>query len=68
MKTLIKKILNVSSEGVSFTLAGNASLDGGLPAEQWYVSWDKIGRALLKEQYSDTVDVEYLRIERGEKE
>ena len=66
MKVLIKKIVNVNSEGVSFTLTGKASLNGGLSTDQWYVSWDKIGRSLFKDQYSDAVSVEDLRIERGE--
>jgi len=51
MKTLIKEIVNVNSEGVSFRLTEKASLTGGLSTEQCYVSCDKIGRALFKEQY-----------------
>jgi len=64
MKTLIKEIVNISSEGVSFKLTVKASLNGGLSTNQWYVSWDRIGRALFKDQYSDTVIVKDLRIER----
>ena len=64
MKTLIKEIANVNSEGVSFKLTEKASLNGGLSTDQWYVSWDKIGRALFGEQYSDAVSVKDLRIER----
>lgn len=66
MKVLIKEIVNVNSEGVSFKLTGKASLNGGLSTDQWYVSWDKIGRSLFKDQYSDSVVVADLRIERGE--
>lgn len=66
MKTLIKEIVSVNSEGVSFNLTEKASLNGGLSTDQWYVSWDKIGRALFGEQYSDAVSVEDLRIERGQ--
>jgi hypothetical protein len=66
MKTLIKEIVNVSSEGVSFKLTEKASLTGGLSTDQWYVSWDKIGRALFNDQYSDAVSVKDLKIERGE--
>ena len=65
MKTLIKKINSVNSEGVSFTLTEKASLSGGLITDQWYVSWDKIGRALFKDQYSDAVDVKDLDLERN---
>ncbi len=53
-KTHIKEIVSVSNEGVSFTLTEKASLNGrGLKATKWYVSWDKIGKALFDEQYSD---------------
>lgn len=66
MKVLIKEIVNISSEGVSFKLTGKAALNGGLSTDQWYVSWDKIGRALFKDQYSDAVSVADLQIERKE--
>jgi hypothetical protein len=66
MKTLIKEIVNVNSEGVSFKLTEKAALSGGLSTDQWYVSWDKIGRALFGDQYSDAVNVKDLKIERGE--
>jgi len=67
MKTLIKEIINVSSEGVSFKLTEKASLTNeGLSTNQWYVSWDKIGRALFGDQYSDSVNVKDLKIDRGE--
>lgn len=66
MTTLIKEIVNVNSEGLSFKLTEKASLNGGLSADQWWVSWDKIGHALFGEQYSDAVSVEDLQTERGE--
>lgn len=65
-RTLIKKIVNVNSEGVSFKLTEKASLTGGLSTDQWYVSWDKIGKALFGDQYSDAESVKGLKIERGE--
>ena len=67
MKTLIKEIKNVNSEGISFTLTQKAALNaGGLSTDQWFVSWDKIGHALFGEQYSDAVSVAELRVERSE--
>ena len=66
MTTLIKEVLNVNSQGVSFVLTEKASLNGRLSTEQWYVSWDAIGKLLFKEQYSDCVDVKDFRFERGE--
>ena len=65
MKTLIKEIKNITTEGVSFTLTEKAQLNKGLNTKNWYVSWDKIGRALFKEQYSDSTSVKVLDIERN---
>ena len=65
MKTLIKEITNVNSEGVSFTLTEKASLNGGLSTDKWWVSWDKIGRALFQEQYTDAISVKDLNTERN---
>lgn len=66
MKTLIKEIINVNSEGVSFRLTEKAALNGELSTDQWHVSWDKIGKALFKDQYSDVESVKDLKIKRGE--
>lgn len=66
MKTLIKEIVNVNSEGVSFVLTEKATLGSRLSTKQWWVSWDKIGRALFKDQYSNATSVKDLKIERGE--
>ena len=63
MTTLIKEIINVNSEGLSFKLTEKASLNGGLSTDQWFVSWNKIGRALFGEQYSDAASVNDLRME-----
>lgn len=66
METLIKEIVSVTSEGVSFKLTEKASLNGGIKTDMWYVSWDKIGKALFGEQYSDCQSVAELRVNRGE--
>lgn len=65
-QTLVKQIGKVTTEGVSFTLTEPVSLNGGLSTEQWYVSWDEIGKALFGDQYSDAVTVKDLREQRGE--
>lgn len=52
MTVRIKDIVTTTSTGVSFTLTGKASLNGGMSTDVWWVSWDKIGKALFKEQYS----------------
>jgi hypothetical protein len=64
-KVMIKEVINVDSEGVSFKLNGKASLNGGLSTDQWYVSWDKIGKALFGGQYSDTDSVDDMEKERA---
>ena len=66
MKTLIKEIISVDSEGVGLELTEKASLNGGLKAKQYWVSWDKIGKALFGDQYSDAVSVKDLQKVRGE--
>jgi len=66
MKTLIKKITNVDSEGFAFELTESASLNGLISTKEWWVSWDEVGKALFKEQYSDEENVKELRVERGE--
>jgi hypothetical protein len=69
MGVLIKEITRIDSEGVAFKLTGKASLDkSGFAADQWYLSWDKIGRVLFKGQYSNANTVRELRIERGDNE
>jgi len=65
MRALIKEITRVDARGVSFKLTEKASLNGGLKSDRWYVSWDKIGRALFEEQYSDAESVKDLKIERS---
>ena len=66
-QTLIAKVFNVNSEGVSLELTQPACLDRGMAAKQWRVSWDAIGKALFKEQYLDCdMSVADLKIERGE--
>ena len=68
MQTLIKQITKVNNEGVSFTLTEKASLNGGLSTDQWYVSWDKIGKALFGDQYYEAESVAELRQLRGDDE
>jgi len=65
MKTIIKEIGTITTQGVSFKLTEKASLDGGLRTVDWSVSWDKIGKALFKEQYTDAESVKDLNDGRG---
>ena len=64
MSVVIKEIVSISSEGVTLRLSEKAALNGTLRTDQWFVSWDKIGRALFKDQYSDAVNVKDLQIDR----
>jgi len=63
LKTLIKKIVKTNSEGVCFELTQEASLVS-LKSKIWWVSWDKIGKVLFKDQYSDKTSVKELQTER----
>ncbi len=65
MKTLIKEIVGINGEGVSFNLTEKASLNGNLSTKHWFVSWDKIGKALFKEQYYDGISLKALDQLRG---
>lgn len=65
MSVLIKGISNVNSEGVTLELTQKAMLHTGISTDVWRVSWDKIGEALFKDQYSNTVSVAGRNIERS---
>ena len=62
----IRNIVSITPEGVAFELTVPAQLNGGISTKQWYVSWDRIGRSLFKDQYSDAISVDDLQIERKE--
>ena len=65
MKTLIKEIVGINSQGVSFNLTERAQLNGGLNTKKFNVSWDTIGKALFRGQYSDAESVKVLNSDRG---
>lgn len=58
MKPLIKEITNISKEGVALKLTAKASLNGSVNTDTWWVSWDRIGRALFKDYYTDNKEGE----------
>ena len=64
MTAIIKEIVSMSSEGVTMRLSEKVALNGTLRTDQWFVSWDKIGRALFKDQYTDAVNVKNLQTDR----
>ena len=66
MKTLINKIGKITGEGVNLDLTEPAVIGRGLKSKRWFVSWDAIGKALFKEQYSSLTSVKELRAKRGE--
>ncbi len=65
MKTLIKEITAVTNQGVGLKLTEKAALNGDMSTKTWWVSWDKIGKALFEDQYSDAKTIVELNIERG---
>ena len=63
-KVAIKTINNVTSEGVSFTLNHPATLNT-LKTKEYWVSWDRIGKALFPDEYTDAETVQELKEVRG---
>ena len=73
MKTLlINGISNITKEGVVLHFNQKFALNqyavdgrGGLETDEWYVSWDAIGRALCGDAYCEETEVTKLRELRG---
>ncbi len=43
---LIDGFGNITKEGLTIHFTQKFALNGGLATNEWYVSWDKIGKAL----------------------
>ena len=64
MKTLlIISTKNLSTEGIILCFNQPVALNNNLKTDEWWVSWDKIGKALCKGKYAKPEDFEYLRKE-----
>lgn len=58
MKTLlINGISKVNEQGVLLHFNKKVTLNGGLSADEWWVSWDKIGKVLLPDKYCELSEV-----------
>lgn len=64
IKTIISEASS-SDKGVSLRLVHPASLDGGLSARSWFVSWDRIEKALFGDQYTNSESLQDLTEERS---
>lgn len=49
-----------TTQGVELEFNMPVALNGVMPCKKWFVTWDRIGKALTKE-YCDKSDVEGLR-------
>lgn len=49
IKAKITSYSNPTSEGVNLHFDQKVSINGGLKSDTWFVSWEKIGNALLKQ-------------------
>ena len=65
---LIDGFGNITKEGLTIHFNQKFSLHdyavdgkGGLETDEWYISWDKIGRALCGDKYCEETDVAELR-------
>ena len=62
MKTLlIDGFGNITKEGLTIHFNQKFALNGGLATDKWYVSWDKIGKALCGNEYCEETEVAKLR-------
>jgi len=51
-KVFITGYSNATAEGVTLHFSGKTSIQsGGLKSDSWFVSWDKIGKALCGSEY-----------------
>ncbi len=49
MKAKIKSYSNPTSEGVNLHFDKKVAMNGRLKSDTWFVSWEKISNALLKQ-------------------
>lgn len=52
----IESVKNETTEGITLVLNEPTALNNGLKSKTWWVSWDKIGEALFKDQYNNQRD------------
>ena len=57
---LITEVSDIGPQGLQIHLNQKVTLNGGLKADSWWVSWDKLGIALFS-QYCDAPNVEDRR-------
>lgn len=62
---LVNEISDVSAEGITLHFNAKVSLHGGVSAQKWWFSWDRIGQALFPERYCElSVASERRRLEK----
>jgi hypothetical protein len=62
MKTLlIDSFGNITREGLTIHFNQKFSENDGLATDEWWVSWDKIGKALCGDKYCEETEVAKLR-------
>ena len=52
---------NITNEGIVLQFNKPFAMNGMLPSEEWFVSWDKIGKVLCGDQYCREMDIQKLR-------
>ena len=66
MKTLlINGYEKITKEGLTLHFNEKFSLNGGIAVDEWWLSWDKIGKAICGEKYCEATDVVELNKIRG---
>jgi len=55
---IITEVRNKTREGIILVLNKPYPIrEGGMASKEWFVSWDKIGRALFGDVYADELTV-----------
>ena len=58
---LINGFGNITTEGLTIHFNQKFPLNGKLATDNWYVSWDKIGKALCGNAYCNETEVTKLK-------
>jgi hypothetical protein len=56
---------NPTNEGITLHFNKPFDLNGGISSEDWWLSWDKIGKAICGDRYCTETDVCELNKLRG---
>lgn len=66
MKVFITEA-SCDKQGIRIVLNEPCPMNGrSMPSKEWFVSWDKIGKLLFGDNYTDETDIPKLKVIRSE--